>query len=239
MKVAIQRGHFGVTVGETGTQGEIPFNSAVAVKVKELLEKSGLQVALLDAAIPKRNDLFDVFISVHADGSMNPDANGFSVGYPDDAGALARALKLEYEKTGIRFRGFNTTRALKNYYAFRKVRARAKAILECGFLTNPSERAWLNEHLDIVAGAIVRAVLSFLCIREETARIDLRLDDELLLGREERGAAFLDEQGCALVPLRILAERLGFNVLWENERKVVTLLRKGEGKKEGGPGMNE
>ncbi len=81
--------------------------------------------------------------------------------------ALVRAIVEEYGAgTGLPV-DYRVTRGMTAYYTFAWTRYRSSvahapaAILEMGFLTNPQDRATLVERVDLVAGAVVRAILRF------------------------------------------------------------------------------
>lgn len=165
---ALQRGHLGRRSGNTGTPGEVEYNVVISKRVMTKLESEGIEVWLYGADDVPRGLRCDAFLALHCDGAKSPDANGFSLGYPDhlgDAGELARCLRQSYgASTGIRFRGYNITRSLRCYYAFSRVKARGRAVIELGFLTNPSERCYLLENAELVAEGVADGLLQFLAL---------------------------------------------------------------------------
>lgn len=150
--VVIQLGHCYRKRGSTGAPGEQEFNDSVgrlAAEAAGYIRKAGhrAHIVLADDRTYPRGD---VFVAVHYDGSVNPQANGASVGYPDTAGgAVAARWKAAYRELGWSrgFRGDNYTRALSGYYGYSRARAAgitARMVIEAGFGSNPGDRAWLD-----------------------------------------------------------------------------------------------
>lgn len=147
-KIVIQKGHCYRTSGSTGTTGEQELNTKVARKMAARLRKLGhtVKVVLADQSVPKS----DIFVALHADGSIYDSARGASVGYRNDAGGvLGRLWKVWYQRLGWRggFRPDNYTPALQYYYGTGEAEAAGcdhAVILEMGFLTNPDDRRELQ-----------------------------------------------------------------------------------------------
>lgn len=162
----LQRGHLGRRRGNTGTPGEVEYNVAVSKRVMAKLKPEGIDVRLYGADDVPCGLRCDAFLALHCDGAERQDAGGFSLGYPDhlgDTGELARCLRQSYgASTSIVFRGYNVTRSLRCYYAFSRVKARGRAVIELGFLTNPSERRYLLENAELVAEGVAGGLLRFL-----------------------------------------------------------------------------
>lgn len=162
MTVTIQQGHVPRTRGATGAPGEQAYNRAVAAKAAQLLRAQGVGVKIIVAdpsSYPRSRD----FIAVHYDGSVNPSAQGASVGYPDAAGGqLAGRWKAAYRAEGFPggFRGDNYTRGLARYYAYSRANSTRRMVSEGGFGSHPTEGPWLRSKAGIAtcARAIARAV---------------------------------------------------------------------------------
>lgn len=159
----IQMGHVARTAGATGTTGEQAFARRVATAAGRLLNgRGGWIVRAIHADVPTDAYQGDAFVAVHCDGSTNPTAHGASVGYQGSAGQrIAQAWKRAYAARGWAggFRSDNYTPALAGYYGVRNARSvgnTAAFIVECGFLTNPDDRAALTrpDGADRVALAI-------------------------------------------------------------------------------------
>ncbi len=117
-------------------------------------------------------NLCKVFLSLHADGSRNSSAHGFScglkVGTNED---FKEALAVSYKKfTGFTRRRDNYTPGLANYYAwtfkgtrrYHHVLAEYYCLLEHGFMTNPGEREWMTTHINQIAAHHVKVIKAFL-----------------------------------------------------------------------------
>jgi N-acetylmuramoyl-L-alanine amidase len=154
--VVIHLGHCNRTRGATGTSGiyhgerrsEQAFVKAVGYPLAEELQRMGINAVtkLADESLPR----CQVFVALHQDGSTNSSARGASVGYPSPHDApLARLWKANYSLQGwpSGFRGDNYTRALQNYYGFRRVHADRKFLVEHGFATNLTDQAWMWDNL--------------------------------------------------------------------------------------------
>jgi N-acetylmuramoyl-L-alanine amidase len=155
---------------------ELEVNLAVAERVAALLEAEGILVDLLPATVPVGYQA-DAFVSIHADGSAGTGASGFKMATPwrtsPASGQLYDALMAEYAAgTGLREDSAITVN-MRGYYAFNYRRHRhaiAKTtpavIVELGFLTNASDRAFLLGQPDVPAQAIASGVLRYLGQRD-------------------------------------------------------------------------
>lgn len=170
MLVVIQRGHYPRRQGSTGTSGrdsdptEQEFAVVAAGECKRQLEKAGHQVRVINADVPNESYRGDRFVAIHCDGSTAATAHGASAGYQTNEGArLAGAWKAAYARLGWSgFRPDNYTAALAGYYGVRRAVAqgnRAAIIVECGFLTNPSDERILTPPRgpDLLARSLVAA----------------------------------------------------------------------------------
>lgn len=144
----IQMGHCYRTTGATGTTGEQSFASKVARSCLRLLHGRGGWTTWATLADQDIYDA-DAFVAIHCDGSTNTAARGASAGYRTREGQrFAQDWKRAYAVRGWSvFRPDNYTAALAGYYGVREAVAagtRRAMIVECGFLTNPTERAVLT-----------------------------------------------------------------------------------------------
>lgn len=161
--INVQLGHCFRTRGATGTAGEQALVHAVGEEMRRLAHTHGLRVNLLlaDDPVPWGN----AFVALHADGSVNTAARGASCGYRTPEGGHYGGLwKIEHQRAGYPagFRPDNYTPGLRSYYGHGRAVAagtRAAAIVELGFLTNASDRAWLTngENVTRMARALLRA----------------------------------------------------------------------------------
>lgn len=146
--LVVQRGHCYRTAGATGTEGEQSYATLVANECVRLLNgQNGWSVVTTLA--DENRYAGSAFVGVHCDGSTNSTARGASVGYRTPEGqALGQAWKTAYYTLGWpTFRPDNYTAALSGYYGVRNAvdaGNRRAIIIECGFLTNPQDRALLT-----------------------------------------------------------------------------------------------
>jgi len=166
-RIVIEMGHVGRTRGATGTPGEQAFTRQVGAWLREYLPEA----EIVPADFGSRH--CDLFLSLHADGSNNPEARGFSVGYPEgDNGEFAQFLAERYQKfTGFQRRKDNYTLSMRNYNAWRRVEAKYRCLLEAGFFTNRIERTWLTNNIKIIAEHLSETVREFLKGKQATSEI--------------------------------------------------------------------
>ena len=113
------------------------------------------------------------FISIHADGSNDPNASGYRVAAPrrdatGRASQIAALLDQSYgDVTGIKRLG-TVTRRMQSYYAFNFRRYKhalhpmtIAVILEAGFLTSAKDRQVIVNNPDRAARGIVAGVAAF------------------------------------------------------------------------------
>ena len=189
IKVALQAGHYrnnelpdeleklrGNTTGSTGNgKDEWEVNLKIAELVAQQLKESEIDVEILPATVPK-DYWADVFIAIHADGSLDRSKSGFKVAAPwrdftGNANKLASNLETTYqEATGLSVDP-NVTRNMRGYYAFSWRRydhaihpMTTAVIFETGFLTNSSDQKLLINSPEIPAKAIAEGVLNYLNI---------------------------------------------------------------------------
>lgn len=185
-KVALQVGHLknddvpeeleklkGNTGASGGGKSESEVNYAIAEKTKELLEAKGVRVELLPATIPPHY-WADVFVAIHADGSEDTAMSGYKVATSrrDTTGTahlLVADLESSYEKATGLTKDPNITRNMRGYYAFSWWRYEhavhpmtASAIIETGFLTNPSDQELLIYKPEISAEGIANGIITYL-----------------------------------------------------------------------------
>lgn len=155
MKVVVQSGHVPRTTGATGTSGEQPFNLAVSKLVVRELRARQVNARRIDADVAIGNYRGEVFVAIHADGSVDDSAHGASVGYRNSRGkTLARHVKRAYKQRArdagydLKFRSDNYTEDLHFYYGTGNALAEnpdcRAIVIEGGFLTHRDERAFLT-----------------------------------------------------------------------------------------------
>jgi N-acetylmuramoyl-L-alanine amidase len=169
-KVLVQAGHVEPQQkgheGQTGTTREQEFTFKMAKLLVKMLDDDGrFDGIYCPGAIPSGIKV-DAAIFQHGDGSASKAASGFCFGYPTFAvnKKLADLISTEYLKLpGHPPKGKdNYTRNLSGYYGFGVVDTPGPEVLvESGFLTNPSEQAWMFANIDEMASAQYRALLAF------------------------------------------------------------------------------
>ena len=145
-----------------GTAGERTLTPQIANEVAQILKARGLSVIRVPADFDGQYDVKDA-VFIHFDGSAPACSSGASIGYHNiqdqNAAAAWRALYTRY--WGFQFRPDNITDNLRDYYAFRQVRASdAALVLELGELTCPAQATWLLHNLPLEADLIARFLLS-------------------------------------------------------------------------------
>jgi hypothetical protein len=185
-RVALQVGHWRAgeapeelenlrfnTGASFGTLTEWEVGMEIAQAAKSRLEEKGIVVEILPTTIPP-NYWADVFVSIHADGSLDPSLAGYKVAAPrrDHTGraeGLAALLEEEYGRATRLDRDPNITRSMRGYYAFNWRRydhslhpMTVAAIVETGFLTNPGDRRIIVNAPERPAAGIASAIERFL-----------------------------------------------------------------------------
>ena len=184
VRIALQAGHWraneaprelrGLRNNGTSWRGtaEWEVNLEIVRRAGTMLEGMGYEVDILPAVVPPSYRAH-LFISIHADGSNDPNASGYRVASPrrdatGRASQVAALLERSYgETTGIK-RLPAATRRMRNYYAFNFRRYEhalhpmtIAVILETGFLTSQSDRQVLMNDPERAARGIVDAVMAF------------------------------------------------------------------------------
>jgi hypothetical protein len=184
VRIALQAGHWRANEAPQELRGlrnngtrwketaEWEMNLAIVEHAGAMLKGMGYEVDILPAVVPP-NYRAHLFISVHADGSNDPNASGYRVAAPrrDATGRapqIAALLDQSYgDATGIKRLG-TVTRRMQNYYAFNFRRYEhalhpmtIAVILETGFLTNSRDRQVIVNDPGRAARGIVDAVAAF------------------------------------------------------------------------------
>ena len=184
VRIALQAGHWraneaprelrGLRNNGTRWRGtaEWEVNLEIVRRAGTMLEGMGYEVDILPAVVPPSYRAH-LFISIHADGSNDPNASGYRVAAPrrdatGRASQVAALLEQSYgETTGIKLLPA-ATRRMRNYYAFNFRRYEhalhpmtIAVILETGFLTSQDDRQVLMNHPERAARGIVDAVVAF------------------------------------------------------------------------------
>ena len=181
--VVIDPGHGGTDPGALGIRGsyEKKLNFDLSMLTKAKLEKAGAKVLMsrmtdIDVAGAKATDReelsaraqvgnrnnADVFISIHHNSSVNPEANGTTTYFYAKTlfdGELARSLQdAMVSAGGLTDKGARTA----NFFVVKNTMMPA-ALLEVGFMSNPQEELILNDPVfqDKIAQSIVAGLEQF------------------------------------------------------------------------------
>lgn len=184
--VVLDPGHGGRDPGKVGAQGEQEkdINLAISLKVKERLEKDGMEVVMTrekdvmladeDASNKKLEDLNNririinerqpaVAVSIHQNSYSDASVKGAQVFYfthSDKGKQAAEAMQkelLEFDQENTRKIKANDT-----YYLLKKTEV-PTVIVECGFLSCPEEEALLTDeaYQKKLAEAIAKGIESW------------------------------------------------------------------------------
>jgi len=177
--IIVQMGHVGIYKGMTGTPGEREWTKKLGDAMQPLLAKTGLKYRIMGGLdwLPKVPNMCKIFFSLHADGSTNPNARGFSCGFkPGTNQRFKDTLAVSYKEfSGFPRNSDNYTSGLRLYYMWttkddyprsrykvQRVKANYYCLLEHGFFTNPIERAWLENNVPEIAKHHVKVINNFL-----------------------------------------------------------------------------
>ena len=173
--VVIDAGHGGKDPGATSYYGdyEKSVNLSIARKVASYLENSGVQVIMT-----RNSDTFielneraeianragaDLFVSIHSDSHPNSSQNGYTIYVARSASwsskKVGAAIEQSMRRTGLKDKG------IRNQDFRVLVRTKCPAVLvECGYLTNPSEASQLFDSgfQDQLARAIADGIIASL-----------------------------------------------------------------------------
>ena len=163
--------------GNTGAQGGGKFEWEVNLRIAQLtgdiLKDHGVEVDIFPSTVPI-DYWADVFVAIHADGSTDYSKSGFKIAtprrdYTGKAKALQSYIELEYQNATKLVIDPNITRNMTGYYAFAWWRydhavhaMTASAILETGFLTNPSDRKVIVSQPQLSAFGLANGIIGFL-----------------------------------------------------------------------------
>jgi N-acetylmuramoyl-L-alanine amidase len=219
-KVAIQAGHWLInqlpdelaslrtqTGGAGGGVREVDYVLDLSKRVVKLLQDKGIEAELLPATVPV-DYTADAFVAIHADAVDGGGPGGYKLArsrfsaIPATDDALMNALYDAYGKATALRRDSNITRNMTGYYAFNNrrhvhgiTRATPGVILETGYLTNASDRAYLTTHQDEIAQGIVDGIMDFLNnrppleLREKAATtvpaVEVKQDNTVVLSQPD------------------------------------------------------
>jgi N-acetylmuramoyl-L-alanine amidase len=168
------------TGGHAAGVDEVDVNRAVAAELKVILEAKGVRVDLLPATIPRSYNA-DLVLALHADGSLDPDRNGYkSAHFDPPRNHLEPILKELIDAyylpaSGLADDSRNTSGAMHYYYAFSpEVRHSVHhltpaLIVEMGYLSHAGDRQFLLQP-ELPAALLAEGVITFLQFRNRLPR---------------------------------------------------------------------
>lgn len=189
MKIYIDPGHGGNDSGAIGSAGlkEKDVNLNIAIKVRQILEKHGInailtrhddsRVELIDRVKMANDNRADYFISIHINSASNSTATGTETfAFPNSSvGAkLANAIqKSLVNEINLANRGVKH----KDFFVLKNTKMPA-TLVEVAFISNPEEEKLLKDQnfLYKVVVGIVKGVLAFAGIQYEE---DNNVDDNI------------------------------------------------------------
>jgi len=164
MSVVIQAGHEGRTTGNTGAECELyreeEWNILVADAVAKKLRSWKIDVKRVPARVKFMRA--KIAVSIHFDGAITPCASGASIGYPNENAYLfaQRWKKLYTTYFPFKWQEDNFTENLKEYYAYKWIRAEKFLVLELGEITCDKQTTWLKPRLKKIAHLVAYAIAS-------------------------------------------------------------------------------
>ncbi len=185
--IILDAGHGGIDPGKVGVNNalEKDINLSIVLKLKELLEKEGFSVYLtresdqllaapnstsqkkddMIARIQMVEDLNPFFtVSIHQNSFPDPSVNGPQVFYYKDSVESATMAQIIQDilNTQLEPAKKRTPQANTNYYLLTRTPT-PTVIVECGFLSNPTEADLLiqEEYQNRVAYSIFSGILAY------------------------------------------------------------------------------
>jgi len=159
-RLVVQQGHVARTRGATGGPGEQAMARRVAAEIRDIAADIPDVTPAIIGADPQRSAYRgDRFIAIHGDAAADSRARGASCGWRNQAGQQFGARwKDLYKRAGWpgNFRADNYTVALGRYYGTGHAVSEGNPqalIVEQAFMTNPTERRWIESAEGIKAAA--------------------------------------------------------------------------------------
>ena len=169
-KVGIQVGHLNTqnhpdelrnlrynTGGQAGDVYEVDINLAVAQMLHDMLEVEGISAEVLPATV-QPNYKADIFLSIHADSSPEPERRGYkSAHFRTPRNSNEPSLKGHIDKAYFYFTGLpdddeNVSGSMLEYYAFNRSKYRhavssktPSLIVELGYISNPDDLRMISD----------------------------------------------------------------------------------------------
>jgi N-acetylmuramoyl-L-alanine amidase len=186
VRVGLQIGHFEVsnhpeelanlrynTGASVGGINEVDMNLIVAQTLRDMLQNEGIVVDLIPATVPPKYKA-DVFVSLHADSSEDPERRGYkSAVFRFERNKQDALLKQMIDKNYFYFSGLpdddnNVSGSMLEYYAFNHQRFKhalhrktPAIIVEMGYLSNAADLDFMEDPVN-PAYALKIGILSYL-----------------------------------------------------------------------------
>lgn len=180
VKAVIDPGHGGSDPGAVGPSGlrEADVNLAIAQHVARYLLSSGVEIILtrasdVDVSLEERVNIANqaeanVFVSVHCNASVSPEARGAETYYHDESArgqSLAQHIQGNIAALGLYDRGVKSDYTLyqSGLYVLRETVMPA-ALVEVEFISNPDGEQWLAspDNQNAAGKAIAKGVCEYL-----------------------------------------------------------------------------
>ena len=184
--VGIQAGHYQIDQlpdelsnlqydfgASSGGVNEVDVNLDVAQRVISLLKNAGITATLLPATVPI-DYCANAFVAIHADGNDDPTVYGYKVA-PSSWDTDGKAERLsdniiqDYATATSMALNPTITDNMTQYYAFNYTKFQHAidpltpgALIEVGFITNPTDRAVMTQSAQEVAQGIANGIIDYL-----------------------------------------------------------------------------
>jgi hypothetical protein len=161
------------TGGSSAGYQEVDLNLKIARLTAPLLEAQGIKVDIIPSTVPVKYQA-DAFVAIHGDANDISGPRGFKLArsgrspIPTKDDALVAALYAEYGGVTGLPRSKAITNDMVYYYAFNSGASHTvaattpSAIMEMGYLSNPTDRALMLNSSNVVADGIARGIIAFL-----------------------------------------------------------------------------
>nr|WP_317332498.1 N-acetylmuramoyl-L-alanine amidase [uncultured Romboutsia sp.] len=177
-KVFIDAGHGGKDNGSNhNSYFEDAINLQIAKKLENKLIDEGIKVemsrkndtylSLSKRAIKSNNSDSDMFISIHQNSSLNKNANGIETYYMGDKN---KSLATTIHKNVINYTNANNRNVRKGNFQVLRDNKKPSILLECGFISNPTEAYRLNntDYQDKLVNGIVAGIKKYFNISDSS-----------------------------------------------------------------------
>ncbi len=228
--ICCDAGHGGSDPGAVGPSGlrEADVTLKITQQVAKLLGERGAiviltrggdkDVSLQDRAKFANDGNADVFVSIHCNAATNPAAHGLEAFYFEGSGAGKRLAEAMLERlvaeTGLANRGVKAAR-----FAVLRLTDMPAALVECGFISNPTEEDLLQREnfQQECARAIADGIAAYLGLKEgKDVSQDVKIERQITVQVEDKEFKGYLINGQTYAPVRQLVEALNNKVNWDD-----------------------